>query len=707
MWWDWTQISVLDSVLFSFVSIVVLYLVGLGFLKLLCSITKKVDPFGSFDFLQRVNFRILLGFIFVFLAIFIFSIFNSSYLASTLLIIALVVTGFLVERKKFKLKISNNLSFKNYTLIIIVFLVLLVSIFISSMLISGFYGSTNDDGAEHTLIVSILLNNPNSLITRTQQILYYPTGAHVLCGFFVTALGVSIQKIVIMVSAIFPCLIAVSFYSTIKCLFKNKVLSIVGLIIAVCSIGYSFGPLGWAGLPLLFSLYVSISSIGLIFVFLLEKKISVFNSMFLGIIFLIAIQTYPIALLIISLWSFLVLAVKLFQKSKVGSYNLRNLQVPKGVSTALSARISNLKIALAFLIPLLLIIPYSYSVYIRNIAGHQFSYLSPFLNLSSELVKARIGFNWLFDIPALSLFFSGFGKLFMLAPYSLILLIILLIPKISQRIALIFPSREFVRSLFLIYFFTLVIIGYLILTLYLPINFLIVYLAPERVLGHIFIPAVILTAVVVFSVVYFSYFGFKYLFQDFHKKDFLKLRNASKNTILGFALLSLLIFNSGLLIIPIITEQQTNYDQIRSSFSIYGTLSKDDLSLMNWIAQNIPSNAPILVSAGDSGQFVEAVTQKNTISRYSYLANYSNLMELLTNNVSDLNAIPLMEKYNVSYVYIGSKPTTYALQYPYYRSFNASQFLEISYFTLTKQIGDAWLFQFNRTTVLSASNNAE
>jgi hypothetical protein len=118
-----------------------------------------------------------------------------------------------------------------------------------------------------------------------------------------------------------------------------------------------------------------------------------------------------------------------------------------------------------------------------------------------------------------------------------------------------------------------------------------------------------------------------------------------------------------------------------------------------------PSNGRILVSAGDSGQYVTAVTQRQTVSMYNYLANYSDLMAILISNASDLRAVPLMLEYNVSYVYIGSTAATYALQIPYYRHFNSTQFLSTPYFTLSKEVGDAWLFQFNASAALTAYNS--
>ena len=291
MWWDWGQISLLDSVFFTFLTIVILYFVGFGSLRLISVLSKKSDPFSSLDFLQRANFRILFGLIFVVLFVVIFSFFGFSFLISTLLIVVIVVIGLVGRRFSFKLKLSKQLRYRNLALFIIVLVVLLVTVFLSSMLITGFYGSTNDDGADHTLMTRIVLDNPNVLITRSGQpyansLIRYPLGTHVLSAFLVTLLGVPVQKIVVILSAIFPALIAISFYSTVKCLFDSKLLGLLSLIIsAFFTVGLSFFPMSWGGLPLLLSVFLSISSVGLIFVFLLKQKISSLSAFLVGLIF--------------------------------------------------------------------------------------------------------------------------------------------------------------------------------------------------------------------------------------------------------------------------------------------------------------------------------------------------------------------------------------------------------------------------------------
>jgi hypothetical protein len=432
---------------------------------------------------------------------------------------------------------------------------------------------------------------------------------------------------------------------------------------------------------------------GLIFVFLLKKKMTFLNASLIGLIFFIALETYPVALLMVSLWFLLILSVKLLPKFK-------NIHRWKRAGPSFFSK-KNITIVVSFLIPILFGVPYLYSYYTHNASGVQSSELNSIAVVSAEVVKARIDFNWLFDIPALSLFFSAFGKLLALASISLILLFVFFISRKSGRLASIFPSREFVRGLSLIYLFTLLIMSYFTLTLYLPINSFSNIFDPQRVLQHVFIPATILTAVVLFAAIYFPYLAFKQLFH----RDKPNVAKLNKKRILAVALLALLIFTIGLLTIPIVNDQIVRYNQIKFSFGTYETLNQSDVLLMNWIKENIPSTEHILVSAGDSGQYVTAVTQRQTISMYSYLKNYPDLMTLLTSNASDLRAVPLMVEYNVSYVYIGSTATTYALQYSYYRHFNATQFLSTPYFTLTKEIGDAWLFQFNASAAMNAYEN--
>ena len=458
MWWDWTEITLFESVLFSILSIFILYLVGFGVLSLFCSLSKKNDPFDALDFFQKTNFRVLFGFVFVYLFYYSFAFLNLA-LFSTLLIISLSLIGIgtMFKHKKKWLKKPSSLFRINYYNIAL-FSILIVVIFLSSMLITGFYGSTIDDGADHTLMTRIVLDNPVSLLTRSGQpfanlTLNYPSGSHVLSAFFVSLLNVSIQKIVILISVILPTLIALAFYSTLKCLFKNKTISILGLVVAsFFTVGFAWWPISWGGLPVLLSLYLAVSSMGLFFMFLLSKPLSYLNSFLLGLILFISSQTYPTALLVELIWLALILITKL----STMAWHSHSFKVP--IYSFLKWK--NVTHVIVFLIPLLFSVPYFYSIYAHNIAGVQFAELNPASNYLAESVIGRISFNWLVDIPSLSFFFSELGKLFSLASFAIILIIAFFIPRLGKKLRNVFPAG-FAFNLLLVYFFRVVHYGVL------------------------------------------------------------------------------------------------------------------------------------------------------------------------------------------------------------------------------------------------------
>jgi hypothetical protein len=678
MWWDPSEITLFDTVLFSILSLVILSFVGFGLLKFFYK--RESNPFRYFDIIQKINFNIFLGFAFLFLVALIFSAFHLSFLLISALILVIAAIGILVKRPIIKL--PRNVSFKKFASPAVVLVLVLAIIFLSSMLIVGFYGSTNDDGADHTLMTRIILDNPNALISRSSDpyasfYLRYPSETHVVLAFFVSLLGVSIQKIVIMFSVILPALIGLSFYSTIQCMFEKKALSIAGLVLSgFFTIIISWAPVYWAGLPLLLSFYLSISGMGLIYTFLLKNKVTVLNSFLLGLILFIAAQTYPVTLLFLVSWFLLILGAKIFTRFKTA--DLKRSAFNKG----------NIIFLAAFLLPLLFCFPYFYFNLSHDLAGVQSNHLTIVSSWVGD-VQTKISFNWFIDFFSLSTAFSEFGTLLKLVPFSLMIIPVYFIFKKRNIII----PRQLVSGVILVYIFMLLIFAYLTLALNLQVDFLIAFFDPVRVWQHLFIPGVILTALVIFSAGYLSYFGFKWLI---HSKTRISIKSKK---VLACCLFVSLAVSAGFLSIPLIKEQQEVYDKVRFAFNDYETLGPNDLALMDWIRDNVPSNSHILVSAGDSGQFVTSVTQRQTVSVYSGFANYSDLVEILTFNASDLRAVPLLTESNVSYVYIGSIPTGYALQLPQYRHFNASQFLEVPYFRLVQRFGDAWLFEVKQTAV--------
>jgi len=695
VWWDWGQITYLDCILLSILIPLLLCVLGRGILKLLSFYQKgENELFEDLDFVQKIVLNILFGFAFIFLFVLILSITNLPFSISAFLVIMLAVIGFIIRPIKIKSIIKKRISHKNFFFALLILIIYTAIVVYSSSLIVGFYGTPNLDGSSHTFFTKLVLDSPNILWSHSTDhynlhAINYPLGTHVLSAFFITSLNVPVQKIIIIMTAILPGLTALAFFSTIKCLFNNKLLALIGLVISgFFSVGFSLAPIWWAGMPLLLSLYLSVSSMGFIFVALIKNKLNWFTSFLIGLLLLVASQTYPVAFLIISLWLLFLASFKLLVKLKNRANSLSEI----------SSRENIFKI-FAFLVPILLCIPYLYFVISFNSTEGNYSAINT-QSWSVLTFRDRVYINWL-SMPAQSGFFSSYSSLFMLVPYSLIILFIVLIPTISKKISQYFELTNFVKSLVIVYFFMLMIIGYLALVL-LPFNYLLFFTDPERVWQHIYVFAVILTSVVIFSGVYLTYFGLKQIFKN-DRDHPLKFR---KNKVFGYILFVFLIINVALISVPLGNEQINSYYALKSSFN-RNTLNQTDLSLMKWIMNNTPSDCRILISQEDSGQFVTAVTGRHTIVMESYLENYTTLMKILTLNSSDIDAIPLLLKLNVTYVYIGSQAMTYNIPQYIYRQFNATQMLSVPYFTLVKQYGNASLFSFNAPIASSVYSEFE
>jgi hypothetical protein len=706
--WELTEITLLESLSFSILTLIVLFIVGWGFLKLICTLSKKNDPLAHLDIFQKINLRIFFGFTFVFLFLLVFSIFGFSFLVLSLIILVVAVgIPVVIFAKSLRVNFGRDLfrqiNLKSFLFNICILIIVLVTLYFSSMLIVGLFGSTNDDGSFHTTVIRTILDNPSVLLTRGTQpyamfVNVYPSASHAVSAFLVTVLGVPIQKIVILFSAVLPSLIVISFYSTITCLFRNKVLSVFGMAIAAFfCLSLVWGPITWAGLPLLLSFYVSITGIGLVFLIFEKSGKTWLDVSLIGFSFSIAANTYPVALLVIFLW-FIMLLVGY---SVVGIRKSENFK--KNFSRIINKK--SFVLILAFLIPIFFSLPFLYtafthsSAYLQNYPSDvQYNALISGTNSINSMVKGNISFDWLFDLPALSAFFSGFGELISLAAGSIIVLAVLYIAGVFKFNLF---SKKFLFSVFLVYVFFLLMMVCLAFMVYVPVSFFSLF-NTERVWEHVFIPALILTAVVLFTAVYIFYRLLKELIKNSDKTSIMKRR---VTTVLLAILLIVITFNVGLVSIPIISESQENYKTFRGYLNQYSSLGHDDVLLMTWIKENIPSDERILVSAGDSGQYLTAVAQVQTVYSYDlrlYSQSYLDLMSYMTSNPFDLRAVEFLSDYNISYVYIGSIATNNSVDYAFRKQFNATELLLIPYFSLVKQVGGAWLFQFNTSVALSA-----
>jgi hypothetical protein len=693
MWWGWGQITLIDCVLLAVLIPLITGIIGYGFFKIL-SFGKKPNNglLQNFDIIQKINLYIIFGIASLFFIVLIFSAFNMQFFTSTVAVALFTLIG-LITKIAFKpgsiQSAKRSLRFMNKWAVIVLFLFILVTV-LSSSLITGFYGSGNTDGADHTFLTKLVLDNPNILWSHCSDTynvyqIKYPLGTHVFSAFFVFALNIPLQKVVELMAVILPSLIALSFYSTIKCLFSNKLMAVLGLIISgFLSVGFSFAPIWWSGLPLLLSLYLTVSILGFAYMLLIKKPVTWCSAFIVGMLLFITVHTYPVAFLIASLWVLVLISVKLLEKSRKIKWRFTK---------------NTIIIFVAFFIPISLCIPFIWFIY--STMTVPVNYLR--INTDSWgviTIRDRLYFNWA-NILAQSQYFSMYGKILAIAPYSLIVLFAALMTKISKlrfiltkpffASHLIFETNNFTKNLALIYFFMVLIIGYLALSV-LPIRFLLSFTDPERIWQQIYIFGVMLSSVVIFSLIYFLHSALKHL----RLKSIGSAVRFNRYKVSAVLLSAVIILATAFVTTQLFYDQADSYSKIKESFD-RNALSESDLSLMKWVSVNTPPDSRILISQVDGGQYITAVTSRVTVAMLNYTAQYLQLMEIMFFNASDTNAIPLLVQLNVTYVYIGSMPMVYDIPQYIYRQFNATQMLQTPYFSLVKQYGNASLFYFNAT----------
>ena len=707
-----TEITLFDSLAFSLLFLVVLYLVGFGFILLISKLSKRLDFLSGLDVIQKFTFRVFFGFAFAFLFLLVFSLTGFSFGVIALLVVAITAVVPLVLyawslRGRVGFGWFRRVGAARWLLGLIVLVSILLTLYFSSSLAVGLFGSTNDDGGFHTSIIRVTLDNPSSLLTRSvapygEFINIYPSLAHAVSAFFVSIFDVPIQWIVVLVSVVLPCLIALAVYSTLKSLFGSRVLSVFGLVIsALFAMAFTWGPLSWAGLPLMLSFFVSICGMGLVYVFFEKQEKTWLDALLIGFTFFVAVNTYPVALLLVFLWFVLLFVVK----------NVGRLRHVGDLSGRLFGGLVNRRntfLFVALLVPVLFSVPYLYvavthsTSYLQNFPSDvQYNELVSGTNFLNDLVRSYISFNWVMDLPALAGFFSTFDPFFAVASVGIVVLAGLYVARIFKFDLL---PRRFLFSLLLIYLFLLLTLAVLAFMVFVPVSFLSLF-NTERIWEHLFIPSLLLTSVVLFVGGYAFYVFVRHLAKGVGA---LSVRRCWLTRMLVGVLLFVVIFNVGIASVPFVYSSEGNYNSFKGYLSEYNSLASDDVALMNWMKSNIPSDSRILVSAGDSGQYVEAVTQLHTMYSYDmrvFSQRYLDLMRLMTSSSFDSRAIDLLLSFNISYIYVGSIPTTYSLDYSFRDHFNATKLLTLPCFSLVHRVGDAWLLRFNSSVDPSAFKN--
>jgi len=137
---------------------------------------------------------------------------------------------------------------------------------------------------------------------------------------------------------------------------------------------------------------------------------------------------------------------------------------------------------------------------------------------------------------------------------------------------------------------------------------------------------------------------------------------------------------------------------LAGSYRFFAVTSSDDYSLMLWMSGNVSSDAIVLVSPYESGLFIPAISHNKIVYPYTgsaFTRSYQNLVNMTCRNILNETAYALMLDLSISHVFIGSDAAYWWFER---QKWDPMLFLGNPNFKLVKNLGDAYLFQFNYTS---------
>jgi hypothetical protein len=159
------------------------------------------------------------------------------------------------------------------------------------------------------------------------------------------------------------------------------------------------------------------------------------------------------------------------------------------------------------------------------------------------------------------------------------------------------------------------------------------------------------------------------------------------------AFMVLLLINVPFLYGRLVMDPQT----LTGAYGLYAISTEGDYDLMHWMKANLTSDAVILVNPNDAGLFIPAISHNRIIFPWagsSYTRSYQTLVNLTLDHVLNDTAYQLMQKYNITHVFVGAAATGW-----WAGDFRWDPYLFLGNpnFKLTENSGNAYLFQFNYT----------
>jgi hypothetical protein len=120
-------------------------------------------------------------------------------------------------------------------------------------------------------------------------------------------------------------------------------------------------------------------------------------------------------------------------------------------------------------------------------------------------------------------------------------------------------------------------------------------------------------------------------------------------------------------------------------------ITTDDLECFKWIRNFTKVGEIILVETSDAGQYIPAFCHRVVVYPFTLIQfdpDYSTLKEYLYTDPESLDAHDLLQQFNITYIFIGSKPSRQP-----FATFNASSFMNSLDYQITYNSGNAYVLK--------------
>jgi len=609
-----------------------------------------------------------------------------------------------LTKKTFRMRVSIRINLHKAIKFILLLVVCSISLYVRFRAVEGLYVFSENDMKAHTFIAFLIVKNSGFVTWEASEyggvFINYPEGFHGIAAFMSLIMGTSIIKTVTILAVAFTGLLAFALFLVTRSIFNNYW---VGILSSLSLFFTYFPSFAWGGITQISGTF-PLS----IFVMLLFKEDSKTNKILILGILLGCIITvyYGIIFSVISVaisYSFLI-----FLSGKITKIDILNLFKEIFLIFSIAFCVSAftlIQVFATYILPPLVekyIIQEKLAKFIwgllKTTAGWAYDWSSYSWSGFSDWHKSLTG-NALLNLDAsrlLDAFSYWYGYWSEIRPQikSIItisiasLFLSLLLSLFYEKIQIKLKQELFPSLLFIFTWFIILILF-------------------EQMNPCGFLPPLLsqYTEKIVFMTtwpfgIFIGYCFFLTIRNTFYFLSSLYKHNLRKRVL--STLLFFLTINIGIIYIFSTTIYWASYNQInRYTHNVKNgaLLTLDDIKIMRWVRDFTPTDAVILVSPADGGQYMPVVAQRKVIfpwcANMMFSPSYRYILKVMPHDPESLLLLYYLRRFNVTYVYVGAVDKGYLVAHVSPHAFDPNKILNSNCYSLIKQVGNAYLFKLD------------